>query len=96
MGQEAILHCRSYALEAERKMGEMLIQTERAKPPGDNQHKKQDRSPQVTEAQTLKDLGLTKRESSEAQLLAKAPKADFEQVKSGKKTKSQLKRDASI
>ena len=29
MGEEAIKHCRSYALEAERKMGEMLIQTER-------------------------------------------------------------------
>ena len=31
MGEEAIQHCRSYALEAERKMGQMLKETERAK-----------------------------------------------------------------
>ena len=31
MGEAAIQHCRSYALEAERKMGEMLAATERAK-----------------------------------------------------------------
>ena len=53
-------------------MGEMLAQTERAKPPGDNQHKKKDRLHDVTEAPTLSELGLTKRESAEAQLLAEA------------------------
>lgn len=31
MGEAAIQHCRSYAMEAERKMGQMLAQTERAK-----------------------------------------------------------------
>ena len=31
LGNEAIQYCRSYALEAERKMGEMLKDTERAK-----------------------------------------------------------------
>jgi hypothetical protein len=30
MGEKAIQHCRSYAYEAERKIGEMLAQTERA------------------------------------------------------------------
>lgn len=30
MGEEAIQHCRSYALEAERKMGEMLIAGEKS------------------------------------------------------------------
>ena len=33
MGDEAILHCRSYAFEAERKIGEMLKGSEKAKPP---------------------------------------------------------------
>src|SRR5271166_5516519 len=61
MGEEAILHCRSYALEAERKMGEMLTATERA------QGKRTDlvtARNQVGEP-TLADLGLTKRESAE-------------------------------
>ena len=54
----------------ESSMGELLRETERAKPPGDNQHKKQDRSQHVTEAPTLASLGITKPESSKAQKLA--------------------------
>lgn len=90
LGEEAIRYAKSYALEAERKLGEMLLQTERAKPPGDNQYKKQDRLSHVTEAPTLSDLGITKTESSDAQNLASVPVEEFEQVKSGKKTKKQV------
>lgn len=45
MGEEAIQHCRSYALEAKRKMGELLLKTERHPPEPD----KRDRSPADTE-----------------------------------------------
>ncbi|HEV2208723.1 MAG TPA: hypothetical protein VG167_08095 [Verrucomicrobiae bacterium] len=57
---------------AERKMGEMLLATERAKPPGDNQHRKKDRSPVITEAPTLSALGLAKNESAAAQKAGQA------------------------
>jgi len=72
---------RSYALEAERKMGQMLKETERAK--GElkrgpvvttrNHGAKLVRSQDVTAQPTLLTLGLTKRESAEAQLLAELP-----------------------
>jgi len=45
----------------------MLEETERAKPGPE----KKDRSHDVTEPPTLSDLGLTKRESAEAQMLAR-------------------------
>ncbi len=61
MGEQAILHCRSYALEAERKMGEMLLETDRANG-GDAQRTRLHR---VTESpKTITELGLTKRESA--------------------------------
>lgn len=92
MGEEAIKYARSYALEAERKMGEMLRETERAiagRPPINQ-------SLDVTNyrgAPTLSDLGLTKRESSEAQMLAALPQETFEAVKTGEKTLTQVKKD---
>lgn len=84
MGEQTILHCQSYALEAERKMGEMLDKTERAKPPNPKPPKDR-RSHDVTDdAPTLASLGLTKRESAEAQALAEVPQAEFEKIKSGR------------
>jgi len=88
MGEEAIRYCRSYAIEAERKMGEMLKQTEREKPGPE----KQDRLPGVTEPPTLAELGITKRESSEAQLIADLDDDDFMAVKSGKTSKKTAKK----
>lgn len=91
MGERAIAHCRSYAFEAERKMGEMLAQTERAKPPGRNQHsKKEDRYRDVTDAPTLSEIGVSKRESSNAQKLAALPKETFEALKAGSITRSKV------
>ena len=84
MGDEAIKYAKSYALEAERKMGEMLRETERAK----GVLKVGPQLPNVTTGQpTLAELGLTKRESAEAQKLASLPDKEFEAVKEGKKTK---------
>lgn len=89
MGEEAIQHCRSYALEAERKMGEMLLVTERAK--GGNPNLTCNRREQV--APTLPELGISRKESAEAQMLAELPAEDFEKIKSGKKTKSKAKKE---
>lgn len=77
MGDEAIKYAKSYALEAERKMGEMLRETERAK----GVLKVGPQLPNVTTGQpTLAELGLTKRESAEAQKLASLPDKEFEAV----------------
>lgn len=89
MGEEAIRYAKSYALEAERKMGEMLRETERAKPGPE----KKDRSPYVTDPPTLASLGLTKRESAEAQRLASMPQEKFQQVKAGEKTRAEVRRE---
>ncbi|MBI4024224.1 MAG: hypothetical protein HY360_04530, partial [Verrucomicrobia bacterium] len=91
MGEEAIQHCRSYAFEAERKIGEMLAQTERAKG-SMGQLKGKDSSggismlPPENNAPTLADFGLTKRESAEAQKLAAMPQDVFESVRDGEVT----------
>jgi DNA modification methylase len=89
MGEEAIQYARSYALEAERKMGEMLLETERG------QGKRTDLVTlrNQVDKPTLSDLGITKRESSEAQMLAGIPRKEFEEVKSGKRKKSDVKRE---
>ncbi|MDI6754945.1 MAG: MT-A70 family methyltransferase [Thermodesulfobacteriota bacterium] len=90
MGEEAIQHCRSYALEAERKLGEMLAEAEL-------QHgargigKSGVRSSNLTP--TLTNLGLTKWESFEAQILASISKAEFEELKLGEKTRASIRRE---
>jgi len=60
MGEEAVLHARSYALEAERKMGEMLAVLRPGRPRGEmvDGH---DHFP------TLEKIGVSKDESSRAQ-----------------------------
>jgi len=67
MGGEAIQYARSYALEAERKMGELLKKTERQKPGGYK------RLHDVTVSPTLAEIGVSKRESAQAQELAEIP-----------------------
>jgi hypothetical protein len=90
MGEQAIQHCRAYALEAERRIGELLQETERANAARD---KKKAELPGVTPPPTLADLGLTKRESAEAQMIAGLPQAEFEQIKAGKKSKKQIRKE---
>lgn len=82
MGEEAIRYARSYALEAERKMGEMLLQTDRANTARDRKAE----LPGVTPPPTLKELGLSKKESSKAQVLAKLESESFNELKQGNKT----------
>jgi N6-adenosine-specific RNA methylase IME4 len=98
MGVAAIQHCRSYALEAERKMGEMLA----AKPPavrgkaGTGRGKKG--SPSTGRAfsddtPTNADLGISKNASSAAQALAAIPRETFDKIRVGEKTRTQAERE---
>ena len=87
--QDSILYCRSYALEAERKMGQILAKMERAK--GGQPHQKARKATGNTTLPvepTLDELGLTKRESADAQMLAELPQADFDKIKAGTKTRT--------
>jgi hypothetical protein len=56
-----------YALQAERKMGEMLLATERAKPPNPKPPKDRKLHAITDDPPTLAALGLSKRESAAAQ-----------------------------
>jgi len=99
MGEAAIQHCRRYAMLAERRMGEMLAVTERAKGTR-GQLKGRDVSgctiavgPDNSEP-TLAELGLSRKESSAAKALAGMPDAEFENVLSGSKTAKQAYKEA--
>lgn len=95
LGDAAIQHARFYALEAERRMGELLAKSERAKgAPGPGRGKAgNEAGPAFTDAPTLADLGLTKNESSRAQMLASVTRDTFEEVKSGDKTIMEIRRE---
>ena len=96
MGEEAIQHCRSYALEAERKMGEMLKATERNKGAKGNPGGRGAAIvylPGVSTQPTIADLGLKFHESARAQALADLPAKDFEAIKDGTKTRAQVVRE---
>jgi len=87
MGDEAIQYARSYALEAERKMGQLLaeqIPHEGGRP---------SRKPSSVSRVILSNIGLTWNESSQAQILASLPQETFEAVKSGEKTLTQVRRE---
>lgn len=93
MGEEAIQYARSYALEAERRMGEMLRVT-RLADGGDAQRTRYHKS--TESPPTLAELGLSKRDSSEAQMLADLPAEDFEKIKSGEISKAKVKKQKNI
>jgi len=88
MGEDAIKYCEEYKRRAEIRLGEMLAVTERQRP-GEYQ-----RSPEVTVAPTLAELGISKRESSEAQMLATLSEEKKEEYGNLEKTKSQVRRES--
>jgi hypothetical protein len=92
LGEEAILYARSYALEAERRMGEMLRETERAKGGQPYHHISTPTEGEEVEPK-LSDLGLTWKESSRAQFLAALPRDRFDDLKEGRITLAQVQRD---
>ena len=92
MGEDAVQHCRGYALEAERKMGQMLAKSEKAiggAQKGVGRRGKQCGTHDGPHSiQTLNELGISKNESASAQMLASLPDEDFEKIKDGKKSKA--------
>jgi len=88
-GEDVIQQARNLALDAARKMGFILMEMEKAKPGPE----KKDRSALTTDPPTLADLGISKDQSSDAQQLAKLPEEVLKEVKTGKKTITQVKRE---
>jgi ParB family chromosome partitioning protein len=86
MGEEAVQNARGYALDAERKMGELLLTKPRAFKSGPGRGKKGGAASSpglIAKVPSLKDLGLSKHESKQAQKLAKLSSEEFEQLKAG-------------
>ena len=82
LGKEAEQHCYSYAMEAERKMGQMLVSTERSRGGQPYQKKEIPTGHNTVPVEpTLTELGITKNESSQAQTLAKLSDEKFEKVR---------------
>jgi N6-adenosine-specific RNA methylase IME4 len=91
MGEETIRYCTSYAYEAERRMGEILRETERNNG-GDAKRKTLGTITVPSEIPpTLAELGLTKKESSSAQFLASLPEETFSKITSGEMTANQAR-----
>jgi N6-adenosine-specific RNA methylase IME4 len=93
MGEKAILYCRSFALEAERKMGQMLNKTPVSTGrPGPGRGKKGVAAGNALSGSppTAKELGLNRKQRAEARLLAALSQTLFELVKSGEKTKREV------
>jgi hypothetical protein len=89
--KEIVLKARALALDAERKMGEMLATASLAI--GGRPKETGNIELPVSDNPTLKELGISKRESSRAQALAKMPDEKFEEIKKGVKTLSQARRE---
>lgn len=89
LGGDAIQSAKGYALEAERKMGEMLKESaekgERETRGGNRRSKSADMT--LIDQPKLADIGLTKQESHNAQRLADVPDAIFVDLKNGKVTR---------
>ena len=95
MGEEAIQFARAYALEAERKMGELLAATPRA----EGKLKRGPVVPTVNHGKTpptLAEIGVSKKESARAQMLAKLPEKTFNAIRSGEKTLVEVARESKV
>lgn len=93
MSEEALHEATEIKFTAERLLGEMLKHTERR----GTQHSRRGgskgstREPLPSAPPTLTNLGITKKLSSEAQMLADLPAKTFNEVREGKKTLTQVK-----
>ena len=88
MGDEAIRYANSYALAAERKMGELIAEGQEA-----GIVATKGRPDKYTQVVYLKELGLSLKDSSNAQQLAELPEEIFEEVREGKKTRAKAKKE---
>jgi len=96
LGEEATGYAREIRLRAMAKLGEMLEETERAKGTLKQGPAVPKRDHGGKAPPTLEELGITKKESSEAQALkdiAEQAPEEFEKIASGEKSVSQVKRE---
>ena len=91
MGEKTIQRAREYSLLAERKMGELLKATDLAK--GGQPYQKSTSSSKEPVEPTLKELGIKKKESSQAQFLADLPDEKFEEIRTGKASIPDVRRE---
>jgi N6-adenosine-specific RNA methylase IME4 len=82
LGEAAVTYAAGIKLDAERKLGEYLKRTPKAKGGQPYQATGTQKEP-VEDAPTLADLGISKKLSAEAQRLADIPEETFQRVKSG-------------
>ena len=97
MGEDAIDYCRGYALEAERRMGQLLMESDRArgtKTVGGGTGAGSAVVVPPAQPPTLSALGLSKKMSAQAQQLAALPEREFAAIKTGKTTRAAAKRKA--
>lgn len=97
LGQEAVANAERYARLAERRMGQFLQASERAKGAAAGGKKQSPRGPYREprdSAPTLAELGITKKESAKAQQLADLPDDDFERVLDGTTTVKAVTKEA--
>ena len=93
LGEQAVKYAAGYALEAERRVGELLEKTELAKGGQPYRTSTCTRAGQVEEpSPTIAQLGLTRNESSRAQFLAQLPRETFDAIKEGKTTITEAQR----
>lgn len=83
LGEEAIGYAHAIKIEALRRLGEMLKETDRNQGAKGSVVTGTGRVPVKDETPTLSDLGLDKKTSSIAQKLADLPSEQFEQVREG-------------
>lgn len=95
MGEQAVAHCRSYAMRAEIRMGEMLIEGERTGQVATRKDGRPKKSVPTGDAYpaTAEDLGLTRKQKAEAKMLAGLTEEEKEKVISGKKSVSSVKKE---
>ncbi len=90
LGEEAVNHARTYALEAERRMGELLS---RAAESGQRASRGERKSNiEGHDISTLSDLGISLDQSSRAQFLAEIPRKIFEAILERDTTIAEVKR----
>ena len=97
MGEEAVRHARSYAFEANGRWAKCCGQyrEQRAVEPYQQRHRSTCTTGYRLKAGPvpLADIGISRKESARAQLLADLPEPVFEAVKAGQKTIAEVKRE---
>lgn len=94
MGEKVVQHCVRYSRRAEIRLGELLDHTDRApRPAGPGRGKVSIKALRTLSGTppTLAELGVSRRESADAQVLASAPKEDREDYIEGLTSKAKIK-----